>query len=69
MLTQESQIMLPCRLERTSSWRLGERVGGEPGNGSQNMEGVLYSVTTYNVTLNKSIPFPPPTNEFIYLWI
>lgn len=69
MLTQERQIMLPCRLERTSSWRLGEGVGGEPGDGSQNTEGVLCSVTTYNVTLDKSISFPPPTNEFIYLWI
>ena len=69
MLTQERQIMLPCRLEHTSSWRLGEGVGGEPGDGSQNMEGVLCSVTTYTMTLNKSISFSPPTNEFIYLWI
>lgn len=39
---------------------VGKGVGREPRDGSEDMEGVLPSVTAYSVTLNKSLSSPSP---------
>lgn len=45
---------------------VGEGVGGELWDGSESMDGVLSSVITCTMTLNKSISSPNPTNELLY---